>query len=118
MFANRRSDPAIGLLDVNIDESDIPSTSSIEPDSPFFSGHHPSHEIFLPSTHMLGLFDRIEYYFELFKSSMINIRFSLTEISESLETSASYKVKGCGLPPSTNLFSPDSNSAANAIPRW
>jgi hypothetical protein len=55
---SRRSDPAVSyqssLLDVNVDESDIPSTSSMESDSPYFTGRHPSHENFMPSVHMLG----------------------------------------------------------------
>lgn len=57
----RRSDPAVSyqsnlLQEVAGDDSDVPSTSSIGSESPYFSGRHSSDSFFMPSIHMLGVY--------------------------------------------------------------
>lgn len=61
----RSSDPAVsyqsGLLDVTLDDSDLPSTSSVG-GSPYYRGRN---DEFPPSAHMLGLYYNQKFRLEL-----------------------------------------------------
>lgn len=92
----RLSDPAVSyqsalLEQSGLDEVDLPSTSSIGFESPYFTGRNINHDNLIRSTQMIGQLKFLEYFLQF--ARVLMIRFPFAEIAEAPETTATHKIK-------------------------